>query len=272
MKQHRNPRSNALSKVSFDLSSIPAQLQQPDELDVWVTNGWVKVSNQEIGLVGKGLEVVGKKRLQTLQRKIEQTDVKPNEKAQIEAKSQALPTSSSYGLEALRQKDTETLRRYVEGNGHLLKGHPKREDHNGTHNLPEAVGTYQESAVILEKELVESVVGGPLPKGLRIKETQGETGSSLEIPLCHLQQLEPLKAWVQENRHRLKGHTAHKFLATTGETPQVVGLFQPEVVALPKKVFKNLLGSVPTYGQETRPTIDGKRRYLVSVELTPREA
>ena len=119
--------------------------------------------------------------------------------------------------------------------------------------------------------MVESVVGGLLSKGLRIKETQSEMGSRLEIPFCHLQQLEPLKVWVQENRHRLEGHAAHKALVAKGEAPKAAGLFQPEVVALPKKVLKKLLGNVPTYGQETRPTIDGKRRYLVSVELIPRE-
>ena len=260
-----------MSKVSLDLSTVPSRLQKPDGLGTWEANGWVKVSNQEIGLVGKGLEFVGKKRLQTLQRKIEQVDVEPKETAQIEAKSQTALISLDSEHKDLRKKDTETLRRYVEGNGHLLKGHPKREGNNEIRNPPEAIGTYQECVVILERSLVESILQCPLPEGLSSNEASDEQVSRLEVPLRHLQQSEPLKIWFQENRYRLEGHAAHEALAAKGKAPSVVGQFQPEVVALPKKVLKNLLGNVPTYGKETRPTIDGKRRYLIAIELAPQE-
>ncbi len=266
MKQFRNPRSNALSKVNFDLSTIPTPLQKPDGLDAWITNGWVKVSSQEIGLVGKGLEVVGKKRLQQLQRMVEQNDVKAEAK-QVEAESPAVAIVATSELEVLRQKETEKLRRYLNENGHLLKGHPQRKAKTAL----EAIGTYQDGTVILERNLVERLLQRPLPEDLSMNEALSEQGARLEISLCRLQQLEPLNAWFEENQHRLEGHMSYEALAAKGEAPPVVGLFRPEVVALPKKVLKNLLGSVPAYGKEVRPIIDGKRPYLIGIELSPPE-
>ena len=266
MKEHRNPRSNALSKMSIDLSTVPAPLRNPDDLNTWTEQGWVKVSNQEIGLVGKGLGVIGKKRLQQLQRTAEQ--MSPRAEGQAEKARSASPVPSPTKGDTSRQADIEKLKQYVERNGRLLKGHPQRKNSSETRDAPEAIGAYREGVVVLNKGLIESIIEVPLPEDLETKGAKDEVGSTLEIPLRYLERLEPLRVWFDENRHRLKGHDAYETLVAKGETALAVGLFRPDVVALPKRILKKILGHVPAYGKTTRPTIDSKRRYLVRIELS----
>ena len=74
---------------------------------------------------------------------------------------EAAPSTVSKG-------DANKLRRYVQSNGHLLKGHPLREEVDQT-DLPKATGVYQPFTVLLEKSLVEDLLSKPLPDRLQVR-------------------------------------------------------------------------------------------------------
>ncbi len=247
VKLHTNPKTKQLSKVSFQ--AVPSSLKNPQTLAILTQQGWVKVWDDEIGLVGKGLALLGEPRLLKLKRFGSRvgSDIHPTNK----------PDQPK-----LSERDAVALRRYIVSNGRLLQGHPQREGVDGI-ALPHAIGIYQPATVLLAKKLVEDLLGEQPPSDLptRKEGPQGEQRWVVEVPLSKLEAFPKLKGWCEENWRRLEGYPTYD--ASQGAQ----GVYLPESVALPKQVLKDALGHIPEWSKPTRPIMEGKRPYLIALEL-----
>ena len=244
-KAHINPRTQKLSKLS--LSHLPSQLQKPEHLKVWLEKGWIKLTGDEIGLVGEGLKCVGSSRLEKL-KSLEAT-------APVPAKRK--PAKSTLSQEAVSK-----LRQYIQSNGKLLKGHPDYESLDVTAR-PQAIGLYQASTLLLDKQIVESFLPEALLKELPMRKEgpQGKQRWVVEITLSKLKTLPELNAWYLKNAHLLKGHPGFQ---KGGED---AGVYLPETLSLPKQTLEQVLGKVPGAAKASRPQLNGKRPYLMMLEL-----
>ena len=246
VKLHSNPKTKQLSKVS--LLGEPSSLKNEGELELWSQKGWIKVSSQEIGLVGESFRLLGKKRLEKLKA------------LSIKASVMKKPSKS-----LVSKADADKLRRHLQTNGRFLKGHPLREEAEQT-DCPEAVGIYQPFTVLLEKSLVEELLSMPVPDRLQVRKdaSKNEAHWLVELSLHELEAFPKLKSWCDVNGHRLEGHPAHDASVSPSEAS---GVILPETVSLPKQVITDLLGHVPKTGKSTRPSLEGKRPYLIALEL-----
>lgn len=195
VKLHTNPKTKQLSKVS--LLGVPSSLKNEGGLELWTQKGWLKVSSQEIGLVGESLGLLGKKRLERL---------KALCRAQPADTSPVRATSPS----PICPEDNRKLKRYIQSVGHLLLGHPLREQVESEDAL-DAIGLYQPCTVLLEKDLVEKLLGA-IPDALNTRKAgaSGDQRWVVEIPLEQLEHHSKLIAWCKANWHRLKGHPAYE--------------------------------------------------------------
>ena len=250
VKQHINPKTKQLSKLS--LLGVPSKLKKPNGLESWTAKGWLKVSSQEIGLVGEGLKFLDKKRLS----KLRELSGTPSTVAGYP--KQSVQT-------ALRNSDAEKLRRYIQSNGQRLKGHPLRGEAGQT-DLPEATGVYQPFTAMLEKSLVEHLLSNPVPDRLQMRKDTSIDPSRwfVEFPMHELEAFPTIKSWCDANWQRFEGHPARK---VSNDPSERVGRVLPETVSLPKSIIKDLLGHVPKSSKPTRPSIEGKRPYLIALEL-----
>ena len=251
VKLHTNPKTKQLSKVS--LLGVPPSLKSEGDLELWAEKGWLKASSQEIGLVGEGLRLVGEERIERLKALSDFKDVKPVK----------LPSADASVQSSIRLEDIRKLRQYIQSVGHLLQGHSAREKADDN-DLLEPIGLYQPCVVLLEKSLVEKLLGA-IPDEMPVRK-QGASGDQrwvVEIPLERLEHYSQVKTWCESNWDRLKGHPAYGAQSDL----QDFGTFVPEVVSLPKRVIVELLGYVPAQGKLTRPNIGGKRPQLIALEL-----
>lgn len=248
-KFHLNPKTKQLSKVS--LQAVPSSLTKPDQLAAWIERGWVKVSGDEIGLVAKGLALLGETRLRKLKH--------------LTSGVGANLSKGESGPSNLTEHDALKLRRYIQSHGQLLKGHPQRKDADSA-GLPAAIGVYQPATVLLERKLVETLFDGQIPSELptRKEGAQGAQRWVVEIPMSELRSLPQLKTWCETNWHRLKGHPTY---VASQDRQGNIGIFLPTFIALPKQVLLEVLGHMPHGGTPTRPTLHGKRPYLTAFEL-----
>ena len=249
VKLHTNPKTKQLSKVS--LLGVSSSLENQNELELWIQKGWVKLSSQEIGLVGEGLRLVGKKRFEEL-------------KALCRAQPADTPSVNATAQSSIRPEDIQKLRQYIQSVGHLLQGHPLREQID-SEDSSDVIGLYQPCTVLLDKGVLEKLLSAiPDKMNVRKEGASGDQRWVVELPLEQLEHYPELKAWCKANWHRLKGHPNFE----TSQSPaQDVGMFLPETVALPKQVITELLGAIPKQGKPTRPHLAGKRPQLIALEL-----
>lgn len=250
-KLHINPRTQKLSKISLLDISI-----KPENLGHWIQKGWIKLTNDEIGLVGEGLKKLDEKRLQELKR-LEQ-----------ERPSRPKPAKSPSKV-ALSIEDAQKLRQYIQSNSQHLKGHPAYESLDETDH-PDVVGLYQPVTLLLDKDYLETLLRFDLPEALPIRKegSQGKQRWIVELTLSDLKHFPKLAKWYETNAHLLKDHPRFNPAQTQVSN---AGVFLPESISLSKQTFKELLGKVPSQAKSSRPTLNGKRPYLMTLKLPMEE-
>jgi hypothetical protein len=243
-----------ITKVSIDRRALEPNLAAPASLRSWERRGWLKVRPREFGIVGRGLVVIGPERLEAF-KKLHHEPLGAEKSGEADG-TETLSAGADGERSAGGDIDLAPLRRWLEGNGYLLEGHPNRGVFEGEKNAPAAIGVYQERAVWLPQEVLQGILGA-VPGGLKKQQKQMKSTQSrrrlvgVEHPL--LNRLEPLLGWLTTNAHLLEGHPCRDLLgAAQQEDVLAIGVFEERCVALSRETMEEILGTLPDAARERR--------------------
>lgn len=63
VKLYSEEETGRITKIAVDAASLPPELAEPEPLKVWVKQRWLKRQREQLGLVGDGLSLLGKARI-----------------------------------------------------------------------------------------------------------------------------------------------------------------------------------------------------------------
>ena len=116
---------------------------------------------------------------------------------------------------------------------------------------------------MVDKKILGNLIGRSIPTHFSVQQIDKSGRYWVELSLSDIKGLPGVKAWCQANADQFVQYAEARKTAD----PNTKGILQPESVSLPKRVIKDILGYVPSLGKPVRPSLDGKRPYLITVEL-----